>query len=86
MPASDIRVKIIVGARVVAFTYETPSEQPDFYAKKEILGLDLRLPYFQMAESFDNDGKIFERIVFQNIAPKTVDDGTFRPGNPAYNF
>jgi hypothetical protein len=84
--ANNIEVKTIDGARVVAFTYETPSGQPDFYAKKEILGLDLRRPYFRTAESFDNDGKIFESIVFQNIAPKTFDDATFSPKNPAYNF
>ena len=84
--ASNIEVKTMDGARVVAFTYETPSGQPDFYAKKEILGLDLRRPYFRTAESFDNDGKIFESIVFQNIAPKTFDDATFSPKNPAYNF
>jgi hypothetical protein len=63
-----------------------PSGQPEFYAKKEILGLDLRRPYFRTAESFDNDGKIFESIVFQNIAPKTFEDATFSPKNPAYNF
>jgi len=84
--ANNIEVKTIDGARVVAFTYETPSGQPEFYAKKEILGLDLRRPYFRTAESFDNDGKIFESIVFQNIAPKTFDDATFSPRNPAYNF
>jgi hypothetical protein len=84
--ANNIEGKTIDGARVVAFTYETPSGQPDFYAKKEILGLDLRRPYFRTAESFDNDGKIFESIVFQNIAPKTFDDATFSPKNPAYNF
>ncbi|WP_256982623.1 DUF1571 domain-containing protein [Caballeronia sordidicola] len=84
--ANDIEVKTIDGARVVTFTYETPSGQPAFYAKKEILGLDLRRPYFRTAESFDNDGKIFESIVFQNIAPKTFDDAAFNPRNPAYNF
>jgi hypothetical protein len=84
--ANDIEVKTMDGARVVAFTYETPSGQPEFYAKKEILGLDLRRPYFRTAESFDNDGKIFESIVFQNIAPKIFEDATFSPKNPAYNF
>jgi hypothetical protein len=86
MRAEDIEVKTIDGARVVAFTYETPSGQPEFYAKKEVLGLDLRRPYFRTAESFDNDGNIFESIVFQTIVPKTFDDTTFSPVNPAYNF
>jgi hypothetical protein len=84
--ASRIEVKTIDGARVVAFTYEAPTGQPNFYARKEVLGLDLMRPYFRTAESFDNDGKIFESIVFQNIAPKAFDDATFNPKNPAYKF
>jgi hypothetical protein len=84
--ANSIEVKTIEGARVVAFTYEAPAGQPEFYAKKEVLGLDLRRPYFRTAESFDNDGKIFESIVFQNIAPKAFDDATFSAKNPDYKF
>jgi hypothetical protein len=84
--ASRIEVKTIEGARVVAFTYETPTGQPEFYAKKEILGLDLRRPYFRSVESFDNDGNIFESIVFQTILPKTFDDLTFDPHSPEYRF
>jgi hypothetical protein len=83
---SNIEVKTIDGARVVAFTYEMPAGQPEFYAKKEVLGLDLRRPYFRTAESFDNDGKIFESIVFQNIEPKAFDNATFNAKNPDYNF
>jgi Protein of unknown function (DUF1571) len=83
---SRIEVKTIEGERVVAFTYETPIGQPEFYAKKEILGLDLHRPYFRSAESFDNDGNIFESIVFQEIVPKTFDDLTFDPRNPDYRF
>lgn len=84
--ANNIEVKTIDGARVVAFTYEAPQGQPQFYAKKEVLGLDLRRPYFRTAESFDNDGNIFESIVFQNIAPKVFDENTFNPKNPDYHF
>lgn len=83
---NEIEVKTIDGTRVVAFTYESPVGRPDFYAKKEVLGLDLRRPYFRTAESFDNDGKIFESLVFQNIAPKTFDEATFSPKNPDYKF
>ena len=81
-----IEVKTLDGVRVVAFTYETSAGMPEFYAKKETLGLDLRHPYFRTVESYDNDGRIFERIVFQTITPKTFDDETFDPKNPAYNF
>lgn len=82
----QVEVKTIEGVRVVAFTFETPIGQPRFYAKKETLGLDLRHPYFRSVESYDNDGKIFERIVFETITPKTFDDSTFDPKNKAYKF
>jgi hypothetical protein len=81
-----IEVKTSDGVRVVAFTYETPTGQPEYYAKKETLGLDLRHPWFRSAESYDNDGRLFEKIVFQTITPQTFDDSTFDPKNPAYQF
>ena len=84
--STQISVKTIDGVRVVAFTFETPVGQPQFYAKKETLGLDLRHPFFRSVESYDNDGKIFERIVFDSITPKTFDDSTFDPKNKAYKF
>jgi hypothetical protein len=86
MRPTHVEVKTIEGVRVVAFTYETPTGQPEFYAKKEVLGLDLRRPYFRCVESFDNDGHIFESIVFLSITPKQFDNLTFDPGNPEYEF
>ncbi|WP_109478380.1 DUF1571 domain-containing protein [Paraburkholderia sp. C35] len=83
---AQIDVRTIDGVRVVAFTYETPTGQPEYYAKKEVLGLDLRHPYFRTAESYGNDGEIFERIVFLTITPKTFDDMAFDPKNPEYRF
>jgi len=83
---AQIDVRTVDGVRVVAFTYETPTGQPEYYAKKEVLGLDLRHPYFRMAESYGNDGQIFERIVFLTITPKTFDDMAFDPKNPEYRF
>ncbi|MGF6807189.1 hypothetical protein OKW30_002315 [Paraburkholderia sp. Clong3] len=82
----QIEVKTIDGVRVVAFTFETPVGQPQFYSKKETLGLDLRHPFFRSVQSYDNDGKIFEQIVFESITPKTFDDSTFDPKNKAYKF
>ncbi|SEA83546.1 DUF1571 domain-containing protein [Paraburkholderia sartisoli] len=81
-----IEVETLDGVRVVAFTYEAPSGQPAFYAKKETLGLDLRHPWFRSAESYDNEGRIFEKIVFETVTPKTFDDATFDPKNPDYRF
>lgn len=81
-----IEVKTMEGVRVVAFTYETPPGQTKFYARREVLGLDLRHPYFRTAESYGDDGKIFESLVFQTITPKVFDDGTFSMKNPDYKF
>ncbi|SPB17038.1 membrane protein [Caballeronia novacaledonica] len=83
---SNIEVKIVDGLRVVAFTYETPEGQPEFYAKKEVLGLDLERPLFRTLESYDNDGNIFESVVFERIEIKPFDDLTFDPKNPDYRF
>jgi hypothetical protein len=84
--STRIEVKTIDGVRVVAFTFETPAGQPQFYAKKETLGLDLRRPLFRSVESYDNDGKLFERVVFESITPKSFDDATFDPKNKSYKF
>ncbi|ASW00477.1 DUF1571 domain-containing protein [Paraburkholderia aromaticivorans] len=84
--STTVAVKTIDGVRVVTFTFETPAGQPQFYARKETLGLDLRHPYFRTVESYANDGQIFERIVFETISPKTFDDATFDPKNKAYRF
>jgi hypothetical protein len=86
MRPKKIEVITTSGVRVVAFTYVTPTGQPEFYAKSEVLGLDLRRPYFRTAESFDNNGKIFESVVFETITPKTFDDIAFNPKNPEYKF
>ncbi|OAJ54409.1 hypothetical protein A6V36_06755 [Paraburkholderia ginsengiterrae] len=84
--STQVDVRTVDGVRVVAFTFESPTGQPQFYAKKETLGLDLRHPYFRTVESYGNDGRIFEKIVFENITPKAFDDSTFDPQNKAYKF
>jgi Protein of unknown function (DUF1571) len=86
MRPKKIEVMTLDGVRVVAFTYVTPSGQPEFYAKTEVLGLDLRRPYFRTAESFDNNGKIFESVVFETITPRAFDAAAFDPKNPEYKF
>ena len=83
---TDVEARTIGGVRVVALTYETPTGRPQFYAKKEVLGLDLHAPYFRTVESYDNDGRIFERIIIEKIAPATLDDTAFDPKNPDYAF
>ena len=47
-----------------AFTWETPTGLPDFYTKKERLGLDLRKPFFRTSEAWNNDLELFEKFSF----------------------
>jgi len=83
---SKIEVLNDHGARVVAFTWETPTGRPDFYAKKERLGLDLREPFFRTSEAWDNDVELFEKFSFTDVTPKHFDDSVFDPKNPEYKF
>ncbi|WP_343671070.1 DUF1571 domain-containing protein [Paraburkholderia heleia] len=82
----QVEVKTIDGVRVVALTYVSPSGKPQFYAKKQTLGLDLRHPYFRTVEAYGEDGQMFEKIVIDSITPKSFDDEAFDPKNPDYQF
>ncbi|WP_321785917.1 DUF1571 domain-containing protein [Paraburkholderia sp. J94] len=82
----DVEVKTINGVRVVALTYTSPSGKPQFYAKKQTLGLDLRHPYFRTVEAYGDDGQIFEKIVIDSITPRSFDAEAFDPKNPDYKF
>ncbi|MEZ0605793.1 DUF1571 domain-containing protein [Paraburkholderia sp. IW21] len=83
---SKIEVLNDHGARIVAFTWETPNGRPDFYAKKERLGLDLRQPFFRTSEAWDNDLELFEKFSFTDVTPKRFDDSVFDAKNPEYRF
>ena len=74
------------GMRLVTLTWESPVGRPAYYAKRERLSLDLKHPWFRSVESFDNDGQIFERIVYDNVIARQFDDMTFDPHNPDYKF
>ncbi|WP_269768219.1 DUF1571 domain-containing protein [Burkholderia ubonensis] len=74
------------GSLVVERRKCAPSRRPRFHAKKEVLGLDLHAPWFRTVESYDNDGRPFERIVIEKIAPASFDAAAFDPKNPAYAF
>lgn len=82
----DVEVKTVNGVRVVALTYVSPSGKPQFYAKKQTLGLDLRHPYFRTVEAYGDDGQMFEKIVIDGITPKSFDADAFDPKNPDYKF
>jgi hypothetical protein len=82
----SIDVRTAGNARVIALTYETQAVMPGLHARKKTLGLDLRHPYFRTVESYDSDGQPFEKIVLENVTPKTFDASTFDPKNPAYRF
>lgn len=81
-----IEAQTIDGVRVIAFTYASPPGASGFYAQRETLGLDLRHPWFRTIESYDEHGQLFERIVFEQIEPKSFDALTFDPKNPDYRF
>jgi hypothetical protein len=83
---SEIEVLNDHGERVVAFTWETPTGRPGFYAKKARLGLDLRQPFFRTSESWYNDVELFEKFSFTEVTPKHFDDSAFEPKNPEYKF
>jgi hypothetical protein len=83
---TEIAVQTEDGVRVVVMTWDAPGAQPDYYAKRSKLGLDLRHPWFDTVESFDNDGQRFEKLVFDKISPRHFDDMTFDPKNAAYKF
>jgi hypothetical protein len=83
---TEIAVETEDGVRVVVMTWDAPGGQPEHYAKRSKLGLDLRHPWFDTVESFDNDGQRFEKLVFDKISPRHFDDMTFDPKNPAYKF
>nr|WP_245621152.1 DUF1571 domain-containing protein [Paraburkholderia ferrariae] len=82
----QVEVKVMNGVRVVALTYVSPAGKPQYYAKKQTLGLDLRHPYFRTVEAYDDSGQMFERIVIDKIEPKTFDAAVFDPKNPDYKF
>jgi hypothetical protein len=82
----QVEVKVMNGVRVVALTYVSPSGKPQYYAKKQTLGLDLRHPYFRTVEAYDDSGQMFERIVIDKIEPKSFDAAVFDPKNPDYKF
>jgi len=83
-----IKIEVLTdhGERVVAFTWETPTGQPDYYAKKSRLGLNLSHPYFSTSDSWDNNGTLFEKFTFLNVKPEHFDALTFDPKNPDYKF
>ncbi len=76
--STQIAVKTIDGVRVVTFTYRDAERgQPQFYEKKETLGLDLRHPCFSAPSSPADErreDRFPKKIVFESITPKTFDD------------
>ncbi|CAD6556280.1 hypothetical protein LMG27952_06023 [Paraburkholderia hiiakae] len=71
---------------MVALTYVSPSGRPQFSAKKQTLGLDLRDRHFRTVEACGDDGQMFEKIVIDSIAPKSFDDEAFDAKSPGYKF
>jgi len=84
--ANAIEVKTIDGARVVAFTYETPSWTARFLRQERNSRPGPEAALFPDGGILRQRRQDFESIVFQNIAPKTFDDARVQPEEPCLQF
>lgn len=83
-PAS-VKVVHEGGRRYVEVVYDNPSTPP-YYAKRTRFWLDLREPLIRMVESRDNQGEVFEHIVFESLERKKLPANAFDAKNPEYRF
>ena len=59
---------------------------PPYYAKRTRFWLDLREPLIRMVESRDNQGEVFEHIVFESLERKKLPSDAFDAKNAEYRF
>lgn len=83
-PAST-RVVRENGRRYAEVVYDNPG-MPPYYAKQTRFWLDLREPMIRMVDSRDNDGLVFEHILFESIERKKLPVDAFDAKNPEYRF
>lgn len=83
-PAS-VRIAREGGRRYAEVVYDNPA-MPPYYAKQTRFWLDLREPLIRMVESRDNNGDVFEHIVFESMERKTLAPDAFDAKNPEYRF
>lgn len=71
--------------RYAEVVYDNPSTPP-YYAKRTRFWLDLREPLIRMVESRDNQGEVFEHIVFESLERKKLPADAFDAKNAEYRF
>ena len=81
-----IEVSELAGQRVLAVTWVTPAGLPKGYAHKTRLYLDLQQPWVRQIESWDEQGRLQERVWFEKIQPAHFTTRDFDPANPDYRF
>jgi len=81
-----IEVTELGGQRVLAVTWITPPGLPKGYAHKTRLCLDLQQPWVRQIESWDEQGRLQERVWFERIQPARFTTQDFDPANPDYRF
>lgn len=75
-------------APTVALTWVVVSPPPSggTYAHKTRIGLIPEQPWIKSVESWDENGRPLERIVFDRVEPARFSELDFSPSNPAYRF
>ncbi|WP_052452589.1 DUF1571 domain-containing protein [Noviherbaspirillum autotrophicum] len=87
LPTRPASVKVVRDgiSRYAELVYEHPG-MPPYYAKRTRFWLDLREPMIRMVESRDNQGEVFEHIVFESLQRKPLAPNAFDAKNPEYRF
>ena len=83
-----VRVEVLpeAGRRLIAVTWDRPTGNPAYYAKKVRLGFDLRKIYVRTLEVWDDNDQLRERMIVDNALARRLADTEFRPSNPEYKF
>lgn len=82
---ANVKVARDGGRRFAEVVYDNPGTPP-YYAKQTRFWLDLREPLIRMVESRDNNGEVFEHIVFESLERKKLAPNAFDAKNPEYRF
>lgn len=76
------------GRKVTAITWRAPSDTPSarHYAARTRLQLMDERPWIRQVESWDAEGKLIERIVFERVHARRFETDDFDASHSAYNF
>ena len=84
--ADQLEVTSVAGQRTLALTWSPGAADPDAYAARTRVCLNLRQPWALQIESWAASGEMRERILYERVEPKAFTDLDFDPKNPAYRF